>query len=306
MIDLPESFYAEEIRCGYTIPSEMKKVWAVQLDLIKELLRVCDKHALRIWVESGTLLGTIRHKGYIPWDDDIDMIMFREDYDALLKLAPYEFHSPYFFQCAYTEKVPYLRGHAQLRMDGTAAILPNDVSQDFHQGIFIDIFVLDDIPDNEASFSQKIIQANKYLSLASSNKMPIWAPKLKTTLHRALRRLYCHSHSFLDIFSKYESILRGEMGTTQSKLVANIGFWQKEDLVRSKSVQKSWYEETLFMPFEGLLVPVPTGYDQILTCQYGDYMTPRQTSTYHGNFIVLDAERSYLDYLLVLRKNGNK
>ena len=305
MIELSESFFEEETRCGYTISAKMKKVWAVQLDLVKELLRVCDKHSLRIWVESGTLLGTIRHQGYIPWDDDIDMIMFREDYDTLLKIAPNEFKSPYFLQCAYTEKVPYPRGHAQLRMDGTTAILPNDVNQNFHQGIFIDIFVLDAIPDNEVFFAKKLKKANKYLSIAATYYKPIKATRIKTTVHRTLRKVYCLFYSFVDVYSKYENILRGETGTMQSERVANIGFWRFEKMVRSKSVKKVWYENTLFMPFEGLLVPVPAGYDQILTCQYGDYMTPRQVSSYHGGFLILDTDKSYLDYLLEIRKNGH-
>ena len=87
-------------------------------------------------------MGTVRHKGYIPWDDDIDMLMFREDYDKLIELADSEFKDPYFLQCAYTEK-HYYRGHAQMRYKGTTAILKGDIYQPFDQSIFLDIFVYD-------------------------------------------------------------------------------------------------------------------------------------------------------------------
>lgn len=88
----------KEIRQGYEISSEMKKVWNVQMKLLKKLLEVCDKHHLKIWADGGTLLGTVRDHGYIPWDDDIDMVMLREDYDKLLEIAPKEFEEPFFFQ----------------------------------------------------------------------------------------------------------------------------------------------------------------------------------------------------------------
>ena len=71
-----------EVRRGYTIPAEMKRVWKVQIDLLKKLLEVCRKHNLHIWAEGGTLLGTVREQGYIPWDDDIDMVMLRDDYEV--------------------------------------------------------------------------------------------------------------------------------------------------------------------------------------------------------------------------------
>ena len=76
-----------ETRNGYYISADMKKVWAVEMQLLKKLLEVCEKHHLRIWAEGGTLLGAVRHHGYIPWDDDIDMAMLRDDYDKLQAIA---------------------------------------------------------------------------------------------------------------------------------------------------------------------------------------------------------------------------
>ena len=97
-IRLPEQFLNEEIRYGYTITRQMKEVWAVELDLLNKLLEVCKKHNISVFASGGTMLGAVRHKGFIPWDDDIDMMMFREDYEKLCLVAPLEFRYPYFFQ----------------------------------------------------------------------------------------------------------------------------------------------------------------------------------------------------------------
>ena len=92
---VPQDFLHEEVRRDYTITAEMKQVWAVQLDLLQELLRVCKENGLRVFADSGTLIGAVREKGFIPWDDDIDVAMPREDYDRLMSLSA-EFRDPYF------------------------------------------------------------------------------------------------------------------------------------------------------------------------------------------------------------------
>ena len=156
----------EEIRDGYLVSAKMKRIWAVELKLLQKLLSVCEKYNLKIWADGGTLLGTVRHKGYIPWDDDIDMVMLRDDYDKLLQIASKEFTHPYFFQCAYTEKI-YPRGHSQLRMDGTAAVLNgvDDVFSKTHQGIFIDIFPYDVVPDDCSKRTKLIDERNRLMDI---------------------------------------------------------------------------------------------------------------------------------------------
>ena len=84
---LPEEFLREEIRCDYLVTEKYKKVWAVEIDLLLELDRVCRKHGLKYFLMYGTLLGAVRHGGFVPWDDDLDVIMLRGDYEKLQYLA---------------------------------------------------------------------------------------------------------------------------------------------------------------------------------------------------------------------------
>ena len=92
------TFLQEEVRNNYVISSNMKKVWAVELDLLKKFIELCEKYQLTYWVGFGTLLGAVRHHGFIPWDDDMDVWMPRADYERLLQLTPDVIGEPYFLQ----------------------------------------------------------------------------------------------------------------------------------------------------------------------------------------------------------------
>ena len=280
----------EEIRKGYTIPAEMKKVWKVQMNLLRKLMDVCEKHHLRIWADGGTMLGAVREHGYIPWDDDIDMAMLRDDYDKLVAVAPDEFDHPYFFQCGYTEKV-YPRGHAQLRMDGTSAICPSDAFIHTHQGIFIDIFPYDAVPDNEDEKKELIKERNKQMAflLHLSTNDPLHP--VRTAAMMLIRPFFSH------YYRQFENLLRS-YSADENQFVACIGF---TDDLKLFEREKKWYDDTLFIPFEDMMMPVPSGFDQILKKQYGDYMVPRQAPTYHGGFWKLDPETPYESFLPELR-----
>ena len=86
-LNRPEEFFREEVRCDYTVTAKMKRVWAAELGMLHRFAQVCERHGLRWYAMGGTLLGAVRHKGFIPWDDDIDLLMPRADYDRLLEIG---------------------------------------------------------------------------------------------------------------------------------------------------------------------------------------------------------------------------
>ena len=292
----------EEVRRGYTISKEMKKVWAVQLDLAKKLLEVCDKHGLRITASGGTTLGAVREHGFIPWDDDIDFQMLREDYDQLAKIAPQEFKSPYFFQTTYTDK-SYVRGHAQLRMDNTSAVLFFDVFRPFHQGIFIDIFPLDAVPSTDEGINRLRLQSEKALKKLRDITCPVIHLLNKDTYkwHEAARILLAKPFvSLRKAYAEYENLFRA-VDVKEAEEVAMMTFtW---DLFEKTRCTKHVMDNIIKVPFEDIMMPIPAIYDEVLRRQYGDYMTPSKAPSYHGWAIVaLDADRSYQDVLREERK----
>ena len=277
------------------VTESMLKVRHIQMELLRKLLEVCGRHGLNVWLDGGSLLGAVREKGYIPWNDDIDTIMLRADYDRLVGLAN-EFRPPFFLQCARTDRL-YPRGHAQLRMDGTAAILPVDAKARaaFHQGIFIDIFVLDGVPQTEElrrEAAAETLRLSKKLRVMCEYRPP---RQFGPFIRRQLFRL----KSFEKCFDEYEMSFKRWTAGDNARLcnwAMNAGAMETRG-----AIMRSWYGETVTLRFEGMDVPAPAGYDALLTTLYGDYMTPRKEPTCHGQ-VYFDTEHSYKDVLERWRK----
>ncbi len=302
MLKLPEHFLEEEDRSGYHISTLLKKVWAVELDLLYILDNVCKKYNITYWVDGGTILGAVRHGGFIPWDDDIDIIMYRRDYNKLCSIIIDELKEPYFFQTEYTDPGS-CRGHAQLRNSNTTGILKSELpfKYSFNQGIFIDIFPLDYIPDGNTEEKKYIKnierltgKAQRY-SLYTYSYMPSKRNILKKVLNKTLLRTlhYIHGTDLLPnpYFVEFEKLVKSsDMSPTKKlgKLFRNP--------VQERSIWNTeWFDSTIYIQFEMLTVPIPSGYEKILNKFFGEWRTPKKMNSTHGN-VLFDVDKSYTYY----------
>ncbi len=290
-LEFPEEFFREEIRGNYKVSARMKKVWAVELDLLHKLLEVCQKYDLKCYADAGTLLGAVRHKGFIPWDDDIDVVMFREDYEKLRAVAQEEFKEPYFFQCAYTD-TNYMRGHAQIRNSDTTAITYREVKRklDRNYGIFLDIFVLDGVFQNKFLLKMQRLIVNicreGMFVLITRDEQLTKRQGIEKKLLRLFRMNRVKLYKIMDTALKRSAVERSEM-------VAPLGFIH-ETVKRIRD--KHLYDKLEWMEFECMKIPAPGGYHEFLTHRYGDYQKPVQVPTTHGG-VYFDPDRSYKEYL---------
>lgn len=289
-------------RDGYFIDKRLRQLQMVELDLLKELLRVCNKHNLRVFADSGTLLGAVRHKGFIPWDDDIDVVIPRPDYDKLAEIAIEEFQHPYFFQNTYTDPL-HVRGHAQLRNSETTAILEEEYDLEINHGVFLDIFPLDGVPDDEMQRVKEKEETRRLLNVMRQNrpfKLPVtWNPmkmyRYYIDYKVALNYLKRNKFTNKECFCLLEDILRKTSYETALK-VGSLGYGYR--LFRNHSI----YEGTIMMKFESIEIPIPIGYKRLLCDMYGEnYMIPVKGPASHSG-LIYDAVRPYPIVQAELRK----
>lgn len=271
----------------------------IQITIATHIFDVCKRHGLKVWAEWGTLLGAVREHGFIPWDDDIDLMMMRDDYEKLILLAESEFKHPFFLQCAHTDK-QYYRGHAQVRYDGTACVIPVDIDQPFHQGLFVDIFVYDNIPDEMGrEWNRSIRKANwakKCLQTAYYNKFSLKAPV--SSIKFIIARTACILFGPKNIYNFFERQFTKWNSKECHRVACPTFNFRKMD---HRIKEKIWYNETVMLPFENIEMPAPAMYHDVLAREYGaDFMTPRKEATAHGEMLIY-TDRPYQEVLAELK-----
>lgn len=276
-IIIPDGFLQEETRNGYTVSAEMKKVWAVELDLVQCFINVCEKHGLRYFACGGTLLGAARHQGFIPWDNDVDLFMPMEDYIKLREIAGSEFQEPYFLQSEYDcARAGKSESICRLRNTETTAILRRDFDMKFSydQGIWIDIHPMNGMaPASEREeYIRTLLECMTQMDTIARNHAADVEQALSAQIAEfdRLRAKYPVSPATKKIVV-FSNSLRSEFG-----------------------IYNAWYyQKTVQLPFEMLTVAAPYEYKNVLRDRYGVWRKASQQFAHGDIFFDTDKPSAY-------------
>lgn len=220
--------------------------------------------------------------------------MFRDDYERFQSIAPSEFTEPYFFQNSYTDRLIW--PFSKIRDSRTTGIEFPDM-KDFNQGIFMDIFPLDSVPDGiTESFSKaREYQGLLWNTLSDPEKVLLYVEReLKAEKWSISEAQFFLDITKLDIIERFKVF--EELCLAYFDKTTRLNYIMDELCPSNyKNVEKSWFKDTVYLPFENMLVPAPSEYDKVLRQCYGDYHEFVHGGSSHQN-IILDAEISYKEY----------
>lgn len=278
-MEIWDSFLEPETRDGFYIPSAVKQAWAAELEVLAEIDRICKKHNIPYFADWGTLLGAVRHGGFIPWDDDLDITMKRADYERFLQVAPKEM--PDGFAIFTYENHPDFWHFLARFVAKNRICFEEEHLKKFHGFPYIvgiDIFVLDYVSVDEAQeedrdkLARYVIAAadriaEREIAGAEADKVLDEIEQMfdttfadRTDLHSLRVQLYRIAEKLFAMFPEKES--------KELTRMMPDGIYGNKTL----RLPKEYYDKQIWLPFENILLPVPSGYDEMLRKRYGDYM----------------------------------
>ena len=279
-----DGYFREETREGFVIAEDMKRAWAAQLEVLEEVKRVCGILGIKFFADWGTLLGAVRHHGFIPWDDDMDIAMLREDYMRFLSEAPVLLEKYYEIKSVYND--PEDDTIKARIINGRHICFEPDFLAKFHgcpYVVGIDIFPVDNITDDKRALDKQIESLRFLLRTAESvpEKGPYGAEvlelmkKIEKTFGIPVNYDNRLKHELKRIYDVVCSLYHDENSAEVCSMIDFAEGWDYH-------AKKEWYEDICELSFENTTIPVPEGYDGLLQIKYGkDYMTPRNVGSSH-------------------------
>lgn len=289
MITIPSSYMEDEVRDGFPVPTSIKRAWAVQLQILDKVDAICKKYNIPYYAESGTLLGVVRHGGYIPWDDDLDIVMKRHDYERFLSVAGKELPEGYSLLNIYNEE-----GYDNFltRIVNSKVINKSDKFLNDNCGcpyvMGIDLFVMDylapteELLEEQKSIAKQIASYIKSVEKSSAQeKLNIkeYAKEVASRYGITLLTDRSLSSQLYNLMDQVMSLYSKDYEDPNVKYMGLTPLWLDH---QGSVYPKEYFSESVWMDFEITSVPVPVYYDAILSKKYGEYMRLIRQGSLHG------------------------
>lgn len=268
--------------------TENVRLKEIELDILKAFVSICEKHDICYYLAGGTLLGAVRHKGFIPWDDDIDVLLPRQDYDRFIEIAQNELPSHLFLQTWCTDTA-YPANFAKIRDNRTTFVEKSLKDLPINHGVYIDLFPLDYFPQTRLCQKWKLF----WWRLSDFSIGQVFYREQPLTYKQRLLQVVSRVlfGSLKNTLAKREKWMRSEGKSTF--VISYCGAWGEREVARTE-----WFAEGVDVEFERLCLRAPKDYDAYLRRLYGDYMQlpPIEKQVGHHYTDIVDLDKSYLSY----------
>lgn len=286
----PDSYFEDEVRDGFYVPSLMKRAWAAQMEVLAMVGQVCEKHHIRYFAEWGTLLGAVRHGGMIPWDDDVDICMLREDYDRFCEVAAKELPEEcWFWDHRSLDNFDNLVGRV---INSRVHVVEGELLEKYHGYPYvagIDIFWLDSLPSDPQA-EEDYFQTYQYIDCliywikqSERGDDVITPEELEYQIQKLERlcdvRLDRNKSIRKQLYQIQEQKRQSACKKWGSREITNLPVWGRN---RGYRLPRRCYDDVIWMPFENMKLPLPVGYDELLSRKYGgEWMKPIHSGGSH-------------------------
>lgn len=268
---------------------ELRKVQLMELDALLELDRICGKLSIDYFLAGGTCLGAMRHAGFIPWDDDVDVGMLRENYQRFLREAPEHLAERYVLQTPYNElRNPY--GYTKMRINGTQFVEYSNRNVRMHHGVYIDIFPFDEVTDDEQENIRQFRAFRRLAKLMYYRQTPSYEHKPEGLGQYVKASVLKMIHWGLKLTVPYRPLLR-KMDQTAG-MYAGSGQSGYSCLYFPKRMKMAVTKKELYplgqVRFEGVSLKIMHDPDAYLTRQYGDWrqLPPEEERVGHKPYLM--------------------
>ena len=267
----------------------------VEFEMLEEVIKCCNVLKIKVYLDGGTALGAVRHQGFIPWDDDIDVGMLRKDFEIFISEGQ-RYLPKYLFLQSRLSEPNFLCNFAKIRDSRTTFIESSQRQLKINHGVYIDVFPLDYYPENSVE-RDRIQKKLRVLNLRVRQEFTLPEENRGTRLLEIWRKfggdvLKLRYPSVSKVLDLRETIYKSVKPS--SYLVNYCGAWGNKEVFPTE-----WLEEGTIANFEGLSVNIPKEYDKYLRHIYGDYMQlpPENMRVSHHYTEIIDLDKPYTDYI---------